>query len=212
MKTCVFRTLGTVTVWTICPSTPMPTFLLCLCSVILLHPACHLWIWLVNNQVGSVQLDHSQPNLKDNSQSHRQNLQAIEHKAWLTIVLLQTSCLFKSWRYSQIQNHPYVYVLVSTITLLNKISISTGNWSLGVWVVAWLSCTLWLTFMYKWVGIIYVFLNLGYLRIVFSSSIHLPHVLDFNSWRIFHCANEPRILYPFSTWGISVFFVFSDYG
>ena len=66
--------------------------------------------------------------------------------------------------------------------------------SLYVWIVAWLSCILWLISTYKWVHTMHVLLGLRYLTQddilkfhLFAIKIH--GVFVFDSWIVFHCVD-----------------------
>jgi hypothetical protein len=80
--------------------------------------------------------------------------------------------------------------------------------SLSLWIVAWLSWTLWLMSTYKWVPTMSVCLALSYLIRddilkfhLFSWKIHDDFV--FNSWTVFYCVAIPYFLYQFFSWGTS---------
>ena len=86
--------------------------------------------------------------------------------------------------------------------------------ALGLWIITWLSCTLWPS-TYKWVHTMYVWVTS--LRIIFSTNISYSfacknhYVLVFISFVVFHFVNEPHFLYPFFSWGTSRSFPISGF-
>jgi hypothetical protein len=87
--------------------------------------------------------------------------------------------------------------------------------SLGLWIVAWLVCILWLICTYKWVHTTFVFLGLAHLTLddlfyfqSFACKFH--DVIVFNGWVIHHFLKVSHVLYPFSQ-GISMLFPVSGY-
>ena len=83
--------------------------------------------------------------------------------------------------------------------------------SLGLRIVAWLSCILWLMSTQNQVHTIHVFLAPSYFTQddilkfhPFACKIHDVFVL--NSWIIFQCVDVPYFLYPFFSWVTSRYF------
>ena len=88
--------------------------------------------------------------------------------------------------------------------------------SLGLWIVTFLACTLYLMSTCKWVLTIWVLQALHTLSQDDSLKFHpftckIHDIFIFNSCIVFQCADVLHFLYPFFSWGTSQLFLASGY-